>query len=204
MGTRHLVCVFSAGDFRVAQYGQWDGYPTGQGRNIANILTTPGNLQALREKLANVSFYDQTELQLLFNAFEKKQNTPGARSFEEAFPTIDRDLGSEILSLVIDSTSPIKLQDERDFACDSLYCEWAYVVDLDCDSLFVYRGFNHSKLLDQNTKHFTAIWTKLREACDDKSYGPVKLVRQIPFAELTADRQFWKDFETKLHEESEE
>ena len=38
MGTRNLTCVIKDGKYRVAQYGQWDGYPEGQGMNILNFL----------------------------------------------------------------------------------------------------------------------------------------------------------------------
>jgi len=27
MGTRNLTCVMKDGQYKVAQYGQWDGYP---------------------------------------------------------------------------------------------------------------------------------------------------------------------------------
>ena len=30
MGTRHLTAVVLNGDFKVAQYGQWDGFTNGQ------------------------------------------------------------------------------------------------------------------------------------------------------------------------------
>lgn len=33
MGTRNLTCVVLDGEFKVAQYGQWDGYPEGSGYN---------------------------------------------------------------------------------------------------------------------------------------------------------------------------
>lgn len=38
MGTRHLTCVVKNNEYKVAQYGQWDGYPSGQGVNILNFL----------------------------------------------------------------------------------------------------------------------------------------------------------------------
>ena len=38
MGTRNLVCVVKGGEYKVAQYGQWDGYPTGQGETIVEFL----------------------------------------------------------------------------------------------------------------------------------------------------------------------
>lgn len=31
MGTRNLTAVYLDGQYKVAQYGQWDGYPEGQG-----------------------------------------------------------------------------------------------------------------------------------------------------------------------------
>ncbi|MHC5949058.1 hypothetical protein ACVXZ3_04645 [Providencia hangzhouensis] len=38
MGTRHLICVAKDGDYKVAQYGQWDGYPSGQGLTLLTFL----------------------------------------------------------------------------------------------------------------------------------------------------------------------
>ena len=38
MGTRHVTAVFLNGEPRVAQYGQWDGYPSGQGVTILDFL----------------------------------------------------------------------------------------------------------------------------------------------------------------------
>lgn len=31
MGTRNLTAVYIDGEYKVAQYGQWDGYPEGPG-----------------------------------------------------------------------------------------------------------------------------------------------------------------------------
>jgi len=41
MGTRNLTCVIKGGDFKVAQYGQWDGYPSGSGKDILEWLSDP-------------------------------------------------------------------------------------------------------------------------------------------------------------------
>jgi len=38
MGTRNLTMVISDGKTKIAQYGQWDGYPSGQGADILAFL----------------------------------------------------------------------------------------------------------------------------------------------------------------------
>lgn len=38
MGTRHLIEVVVDGQIKVAQYGQWDGYPSGQGVDVLKFL----------------------------------------------------------------------------------------------------------------------------------------------------------------------
>jgi hypothetical protein len=38
MGTRNLTAVYFKGEFRIAQYGQWDGYISGSGWGILEFL----------------------------------------------------------------------------------------------------------------------------------------------------------------------
>ena len=49
MGTRHITAVVSEGQFVVAQYGQWDGYPTGAGNDIVAIIS--GKIDQLKASL---------------------------------------------------------------------------------------------------------------------------------------------------------
>jgi len=38
MGTRHITQVRYGDEIRVSQYGQWDGYPAGQGLTVFRFL----------------------------------------------------------------------------------------------------------------------------------------------------------------------
>lgn len=38
MGTRHIIKIIVDGKTKISQYGQWDGYPTGQGDDIAKYI----------------------------------------------------------------------------------------------------------------------------------------------------------------------
>ena len=52
MGTRHITAVVSEGQFVVAQYGQWDGYPTGAGNDIVAIIS--GKIDQLKANLKHI------------------------------------------------------------------------------------------------------------------------------------------------------
>ena len=51
MGTRNMTFVVESGEYRVAQYGQWDGYPSGQGLNIVDFMREQDNRDQLRRGL---------------------------------------------------------------------------------------------------------------------------------------------------------
>lgn len=54
MGTRNITFVRMNGETKVAQYCQWDGYPTGQGAIVMEIIRTilrSGHLDDLRNRL---------------------------------------------------------------------------------------------------------------------------------------------------------
>ena len=50
MGTRNLTMVYSNGNYKVVQYGQFDGYPSGLGVQVLSFLKG-GNVNGLREGL---------------------------------------------------------------------------------------------------------------------------------------------------------
>ena len=53
MGTRNLTAVYIDGEYKVAQYGQWDGYPEGQGMTALTFLRDKMDTNSLRRLSAN-------------------------------------------------------------------------------------------------------------------------------------------------------
>lgn len=152
MGTRHLIAVVADGEFKIAQYGQWDGYPGGQGADVLKFLWE-NDLDAFRNKVAAVRFVNSEDQK----AIEEKWNEIGA-DVSSGFVTMDqsaafhkdprfasmsRDVSAGVLSMVNEGTALV-LRDDRNFALDSLFCEWAYVVDLDDMVFEIYEGFQKS------------------------------------------------------------
>jgi hypothetical protein len=70
-----------------------------------------------------------------------------------------------------------------EFAADSLFCEWAYVIDLDKDVFEVYRGFNKRKL--GKTHRFAFLEPKAR-----KEYHPVCLLKSYRLGRLPGQAGF--------------
>lgn len=63
-----------------------------------------------------------------------------------------RNLGGAILEKLLEyrNEAEVVLVDSEKFAADSLFCEWAYIIDLDNNTLEVYRGFNEARLTSKD------------------------------------------------------
>lgn len=169
MGTRGLTCVFENGKYRVAQYGQWDHYPSGQGAIILSFLRG----EPARDKLSypsNEPTYGTTGIVYDEETFLKglqkcRVVTPeeaqamwdeaGAegkewvgmdvcQKMQKMYPTMERCLGALILPYIQkqeeEGEESIPVQINLNFAGNSLFCEWAYVIDYDTRMFEVYEG----------------------------------------------------------------
>lgn len=145
MGTRHLVAVQVDGEYKIAQYGQWDGYPEGQGATVLAFLRN-ADLDQFREKCRATRWITHEELEDRWGDVGAKRGGPVtldiADRFRELYPELSRDTGAKVLRIVHDQPPGVKLKNDIDFAKDSLFCEFAYVIDLDANTFEAYRGFN--------------------------------------------------------------
>lgn len=190
MGTRNLTCVFHNGDYRVAQYGQWDGYPSGQGATILNFLRDTFDRELFLTKLADT--YQPNEQQIDgMNARLKAEK----KDVSALYPSMTRDTGGEILSLIQTSAPGLPLRLQTDFAADSLFCEFAYVVDLDKGTFEVFRGFNQGGPL-----HETERFAFLNEKAG-RGYHPVKLLAEFKLDALPTLEEFLAQLEQQDNDE---
>ena len=140
MGTRGLTKVIYEGDIKVAQYGQWDHYPSGQGVAILSFLRGEGNLELLKNGIKNIKNISDETLDKYVNEFSDNENgmmtMEQAESFKDKYPSLSRDTGGEILSVIANATNEIPLVLDPEFEKDDLFCEGVYTVDLD-QSMFI-------------------------------------------------------------------
>lgn len=184
MGTRNLTAVYYKGKYRIAQYGQWDGYPSGQGATVLNFLKNIINKEDFLKKLTNLHWINKQEC----DEIEKKH----AEDWRDFYPYLSRDMGAEILEYVQEKEIPTGLKNSIDFAKDSLFCEWAYVVDFDKNRLEVYKGFQSSPL--PKTERFYSAEK------DDSGYYPIKMVQSYSLNKLPDEDKFIRQLSTNEKE----
>jgi hypothetical protein len=199
MGTRNLTMVISNGETKVAQYGQWDGYPSGNGVVVLDFLST-NNLDDFKKKLSKVKFMNgskEKEINKWLKSIGCENGwMDGDQSilYHQKYPYLTRDNGAKILEMIMNGEEDeIWITDSTDFASDSLFCEWAYLVDLDKNVLEVYEGFNQKPLTIED--RFFNLTDK------ESEYYPIKLIKKYDLNNLPLEGEFIKDLETKEEEQ---
>lgn len=200
MGTRNLTVVFMDGEYRVAQYGQWDGYPEGQGLTCLRFLRDQMNEKDFRDALSHIKYIDDEKLQKIWIDYgmDAYGSIPikDANRFRQTFPEFSRDTGAKILSMIQDNKITSNcLEDCLTFAADSLFCEWAYVVDFDKRTFEVYKGFNKTPLEKSDRFYFLREYESDDEYSDKPyRYHGVKLAKKFSLDDLPEDDTFLDAF----------
>lgn len=193
MGTRNLTCVVKDGDYKIAQYCQWDGYLTGQGKTIAAFivdhLQDDESLATFNALVASVEEADEEEIRKLWKSLGADNSgfvtMDISDKFREKYPQFHGDCGASILEMIFSKNEPgFKVQKTLNFAKDSLFCEFCYVLDLDTNMLEIYKGFV-TEPLGEDERFFKLFGNDEYEAVDETKYYPVKLFKAIPFSEVT-------------------
>lgn len=153
MGTRSLTIVKHSGEYKVAQYGQWDGYPEGQG---VRALQFAQKISAMNPRLKFTRKVDvvQVASKEYIDDINARVDDGSLKDWAETYPELSRDTGAKILDMIMDRSSGLTLNNDINFAADSLFCEWAYVIDLDENRFEVYEGFNRVPLSPKDRFYF--------------------------------------------------
>jgi len=195
MGTRNLTCVYMDGEYKVAQYCQWDGYPAGQGITILQFLREKVNWIQFTKQLNKISWVDGKRLNQIFRSYGGDANgfieCSKADVYKRDFPEFSRDTGAKILEMIQnDKTTTRRLQNSLDFAANS-DCEWCYVIDIDKGTFEVYKGYNLIPLTPEDRFYFLA---DKEDGWYSHAYGGlmhgVKLKKEYSLDDLPTDDEF--------------
>lgn len=187
MGTRNLTAVYIDGEYKIAQYGQWDGYPSGQGMTaleFARSIVAPSERAKFADKVRKARWITKSEI----DSINARVESGELKNWPAKYPELSRDTGAEILHLVMEQPDGIALKNNIEFAADGVWCEWAWVIDLDSGTFEGYMGFNKKPLAPDERFYF------LRDKECDNEYHGVRLVAKWNIDQLPSDDDFLKAF----------
>lgn len=171
MGTRNLTIVKHKEEYKVAQYGQWDGYPSGQGVTVLKFAHSLGAINTLLEFTRKVDAVRVASVAYV-ESINKRIDSGELEDWTKEYPELSRDTCADILQIIMDRPLGITLKDDINFAADSLFCEWAYVIDLDDGTFEVYSGFNKTPLKPEDRFYNL---TDIRPQNYGEDFYPIKL-----------------------------
>lgn len=182
MSTRGIM-GFRVGGKDYLTYNHSDSYPSCLGRSMGEfckkIRSTPDGIQRIAEKIRKIRLVSDnggkdapTEADVKRLKKHSNMNVSG-RSLTEWYVLLRALQGDP--QATIDAGV---MTDDRDFMNDSLFCEWAYVVDFDDQTLEVYQGF-------QEKRHKKGRYAKSRAS--DSGYYPVALFAVFGMHTVTPD-----------------
>jgi hypothetical protein len=195
MGTRGINVIVANGEIKCAQYNQWDSYPSGQGATALKFLKEEMKPD-FKEKVLACSWITEEQYKQYWVdcGADPDSNMVGmdvSDKFKKKYLHLHRDCGAEIYSLIQNSKNGLKLQNDINFAADSLFCEWGYVVDLDKNTFEIYKGFNKEKL--GQDERFAFLSEKADKEHRSEQYTPIKLVKSYDLSNLPTLEQFIED-----------
>ncbi|MFW6281217.1 MAG: hypothetical protein ACOC1O_00255 [bacterium] len=175
MGTRGVWGFYKNGK-TYATYNHYDSYPTGLGETIKNFV-----LRNPKEKIENLvnELYlveedgvpSTKEVELL-----QKYNNENVNEGKLQWYNLLRETQGNPQAYIDDENLRAFINSEE-FLKNSLFCEWAYIINLDEEVLEIYRGFvtnppQNSRYYDDSNPHTT------------NGYYPVEMVEKVSFNEL--------------------
>jgi hypothetical protein len=174
MSTRGLLGVRIDGQDKLT-YNHYDSYPTGLGHEVICAIRALHNLKShewIEEKSRELQLVewgahpDQEQFEFVKSALSGN---------DSVYPTDWEGLLRGSQGKLIDYLLVGYMMDSHEFINDSLFCEWAYIVNLDTGMLEVYKGFQE----EQGVGRYAEAATE-----PDRGYWPCSLVKEYFLRDL--------------------
>lgn len=185
MSTRGLMGFRLNGKDKLV-YNHSSSYPRGLGDRIGNdlalILRTPGKgEQWLRDKVEDLQLVDSDTVPTpeQIERLKPFTNLGVADKSEKDWYCLTHDLQGDLENTLQAGIA----EDSGNFIHDSLFCEWAYIVNLDTRCLEVYKGFQRKP----HTNGRYAVEKPNGMNLGVGTYYSCALVKEVPFERLCAE-----------------
>lgn len=158
MGTRHLTVIIKDNKIKLAQYGQWDGYFSGQGENFVKLVREYlQNEYSLAQFKENIDLLKQVDDKTYDELLELSKKAESFSEFSMPFgvllPQFSRDTGTDILRIIAElPTSDFRGKYYPIHICDGAgWCEFIYVLNLDADEVYMLTDWHFDTAYKQQT-----------------------------------------------------
>lgn len=144
MGTRHLTVIVKDNKIKLSQYGQWDGYYSGQGVTFTNFvrekLLSEYGLNKFNENVDLLENVDEETHKKYVELWEEmNKNKEFMLPYACTLPQFSRDTGTHILDIIYNlsiydfegRSYPVYIEE------DSSWCEFIYCINLDTNEVYM-------------------------------------------------------------------
>lgn len=182
MGIRNLTMVYKDGEYKIANFGGYDGDPRYVGKTILRFLNGV-DLNKFKSMIDKVSYYTQEEFNGIKETINKRKEISMRYEWEKDFPQLSDVTGGDILHLIM-FKDVLKTVNRLNFAADSFFCDWGYVIDLDKNTFEIYLGSNQKKLNETDRFYFL-------EKKSKDNYYPIRLLKSYSLDDLPSEELFF-------------
>lgn len=171
VGTRGTYGLYKNGISKLT-YNHWDSYPSGLGKEMLSFARNT-SIEKLNELFETLIMVDEKEYPTII---EKNRLSKLGYAYEDSGRELNwyNILGGTLGDLSVYEDGLCYMIEYSKFIKDSLYCEWAYIVNLDDETFEIYEGFQK----EQNNNRYS-----IENPVNDKYYA-CKLISKIPLNEL--------------------
>lgn len=199
MGTRGIVGVVIDGEIKVA-YNHYDSYPSALGINTLTFARTmPEDMRAQARRLTAVDEDvppTAEQIEQLQQYADRGVSTGELTDWYVLLRNTQGDLGKILKAGFYVSAT--------DFARDSLFCEYGYVLDLDTLTFEAYRGFVRAPHTQGQFAALGALplreW-QIEAGKTEPEYWPIRLVGTWPLNDLPDDETFLSELDDSEDED---
>lgn len=190
MGTRGSLGFRSNGTDYLS-YNHFDSYPSGLGVEVLKFVRRyAGRLDNLKAKLSKLKAVTQADTPTPKDIKALAPFTELAVSEQSTadWYCLTRATQGDLVKILKSGYMYV----DNEFILDSLFCEYAYIINLDSETLEVYEGFQRKR----HDKGRYGRKTRSREPlAGDSKYWGCALIKEYPLADLPDKQQFIKDCE---------
>lgn len=171
MGTRGCYGLYKNGVTK-ATYNHFDSYIGGLGKDILDFVgnTSIPNMNKMFEKIILVNEDDIPTIEQIENCQKYTDLDVSNKSIMD-FYCLLRNAQGDLNAYKTDLKYMI---DSKEFLGNSLFCEYAYIINLDKNVLEFYKGFNE---VPQNNRYS-------KYASEEEKYKECKLLAEYPLTEI--------------------